>query len=174
MVLQLRKKGSDDPMYAPARDVAYLYPEAIAIVNRTLEDSKDAIVRDLLKTHDISLGDLGEAAGAFCRFMNSAHRDPKADAELCLTRSGWFHCKPMAQVAYMYYVGTCMTATFFRGIREVTELGKAPSLVTIEQIGWTVKRMLIFARMSPWQRFLYRWCRPWRSWLWRRHRIKKD
>ena len=174
MAIQLRARGSTDPMYAPARDVAYLFTGVIKTVNMLLEDKEDPVLTPLLKAHGITLDDLGEAAGAYCRFMNSAHQDPDATVEVALEKAGWFQVKPLARLAYMYYVGTCMTATFFRGVREVCDADQAKPMNNIAQNLWTVKRVAIYARMTPWQRFVYRWFRPYRRLLWKRHQIKKD
>jgi hypothetical protein len=173
MALQLRRKGSNDPLYAVARDVAYLHDGVIHTVNMLLEDREDPILTPLLKANRITLDDLGEAAGAYCRFMNSAHKDPAATVESCLVKAGWFEVEPLARLAYCYYVGTAMTATFFHGIREVSDAEQDKPLASIQQILWTVKRVAILARMTRWQRFLYRWVRPWRKYLWKKHKIEK-
>ena len=161
-------------MYAPARDVAYLFTGVIKTVNMLLEDKEDPVLTPLLTANKITLDDLGEAAGAYCRYMNMAHQDPNLTCEAALTQAGWFMVKPLARLAYMYYVGTCMTATFFRGIREVSNADATHPLNTVAQNLWTVKRVAIFARMTPWQRFVYRWFRPFRWLLWQRHKIQKD
>lgn len=170
-VLQLHRRGSSDPLYAPARDVVYLFPNIINKANALLEDACDPNVQALLDQHQITLDDLGEVAGAFCRFMNGAHENPEESVEDVLRRCGWFETKPVARVAYMYHIGTCTGATFFRGIRDVVSLGER-TLASIEQIQWTVKRVILLARMGRWQRWFYRWWAPYRRKLWRKYKIK--
>jgi hypothetical protein len=160
-------------MYAPARDVTYLFPEVVKAVAGMLEDEKEPDIHDWLKDKGVTMDMLGDAAGAFCTFMNLAHEDPKENMERALERAGWFKVPAPARFAYVYYLGTCMAGTFFMGIRDVIRLGQ-PTLATIEQLGWAAKRARLYTRMSRWQRFLYRWFEPWRKSRWRKHRIRES
>lgn len=171
MAMQLRRRGSNDPLYTPARDVAYLYDSALRTVAGLLEDGSDPTLGSLYQLRGTTMDDLGEAMGALCRFANLAHEDPQEDVEQAMRRAGWFHVDPAARVAAMYYVGTCMTATFFHGIRDALMQGQ-PTLASIQQLSWSMKRLMLFVKMSRWQRWKYRWLRPWRNKLWKHKKIR--
>jgi hypothetical protein len=171
-MLSLRHQGSQDPYYAPARDIAYLYPAACQAVAGMLEDGKDAAIRKWCEQHKVGVGNLAEAMAAYCRFLNLAHQDPAETLEEAMTRSGWFDRPQAAQFAVLYYMGTVMTATFFQGIRDVMRLNEEP-MDSIKHLMWAAQRALLYSRMSRWQRFAYRWCKPWRRLLWKMYRINK-
>ena len=170
---QWRHRGSKDPYYTPSRDITQFFPDLVKMVAILLEAEVCGPLHDWCKASGVTMDDLGEAAGAYCRFMNLAHEVPEESVEEGLRRAGWFKVKPEAQVAYMYYVGTVTTGTFHRGIRDITELGGSAS-VSVMQLRWAAKRAALVCSMSSWQRFVYRWFRPYRWLLWRRHKIKGD
>jgi len=171
-MLSLRHQGSTDPFYAPARDVAYLYPAACQVVAAMLEDGRDAAIRQWCEQCGVTVDDLGKAMGAYCRFLNLAHQRPEETIEGALERAGWFKESRAAQFAILYYVGTAMSATFFEGVRDVVRLGGSP-LDSVQHLMWAAKRVLLYSRMSRWQRFCYRWFGPWRRFLWRKFKIAR-
>lgn len=141
--------------YAPSRDIVYLFPSVLNAVADRLEDAPFAPLHALLRERGVTLDDLGEAMGAYCRYMNASHQNPDQKMWDVLEESGWNKCKPEAQIAVMYYAGVLMTGTFFKGVRDVVPLGgKAPTPVT--ELMNAAKRLDAFLTMPWWQKWLYR------------------
>jgi hypothetical protein len=107
--------------------------------------------------------DLGEAAGAYCRFITDAHTHPERNISQALAEAGWSACKPEARIAYLFYVGALMSGTFFRGVRAATPEG-GERIPEVEELLESAEECLYRMAMPPWSRWLYRVTR----WLRRR------
>lgn len=140
--------------YAPHRDIVYLFPSVLQNVAARLEDAPFAPLHKILRERGITLADLGEAMGCYCKYMNASHQDPDKKMWDVLEESGWNACKPEAQIAVMFYAGVLMTGTFFKGVRDVVPLGgKTPAAVS-DLIG-AARQLDAYLAMPRWQRWLY-------------------
>lgn len=141
--------------YAPSRDVVYLYPSVLSSVAARLEDAPFQPLHEWLDREGVSLDDLGEAMGAYSRYMNMAHQDPDKKMMDVLLDSGWEDCKWQARVAVMFYTGIMMTGTFFQGVRDVVPEG-GETVTPVLELQHAAKRLDWFIAMPAWQRSLYR------------------
>lgn len=141
--------------YAPSRDINYLFPQVILNVADRLEDGPFKPLHAWLEREGITMDDLGEAQGAYIRYMNAAHQDPDKKMFEVLEESGWNKCHWQAQVAVMYYTGIMMTGTFFKGIRDATPLGGDAITPTNELIN-AAKTLDWYLSMPSWQQWFYR------------------
>jgi len=159
-MLQFRPTGESGPMYAPARDIVYLYPDVIRSVNERLEAEADRDVTQLMKQHGVTLDEMVDVAHCYARFLESAH-DSRQHRNIvdALRASGWFLQPAMARLVYMYYVGTCVTGSLFQGIREVTESGSSPPPeARCSSLRSAMRRLLLVSKMSERSRkWYFRW-----------------
>jgi hypothetical protein len=140
--------------YAPARDIVYLFPSLVKNIADRLEDAPFAPLHQILRERGVTLDDLGQAMGAYCKYMNACHQDPDKKMWDVLGECGWHECKPEAQIAVMYYAGAMLTGTFFKGIRDVVPLGnKAPAVV--QELVAAARQFDAYVSMPPWKRWLY-------------------
>jgi len=116
-------------MYAPARDIAYLYPQIVEGVENRLYEGPFEPLSEYLKAQGVSEDDLAETIRVYCLFLNSAHQVPKQSVEQCLEEVGWFAQPAPARIAVMFYLGAAMTGSFFQAIRDVTKQGDDPAHV---------------------------------------------
>lgn len=125
-MLQLRPKegGTVNVSYAPARDICYLYPNVIEAVEQMLYQMRFPALKKWLKAEGITEEQLANTVEAYCKFMNAAHQNPEESPEDVMDRVGFTKCPGPAQVALMFYIGSTMTGTFFKGIRDITPLGE--------------------------------------------------
>lgn len=126
MTLQLRPKageGVHNVAYAPARDIAYLYPNVVQAMENMLYQQKFPVLKTWLQSEGVTEEELAKTVEAYCLFLNLAHKEPEETVEMCLERSGFTGMPAPAQVALMFYLGSIMTGTFFKGIRDITPLG---------------------------------------------------
>lgn len=175
MVLQYRPPEGGLP-YSPSRDLTNFFPELVKTVAHRLEDQRLAAVHLMLKEKQVTDEDLGEACGAYCRFLVIAHEKPEESFEDVLKRSGWYDVKPEAQIAYLTYVGMTMTGYFYMGIRDVMRLGET-TRTEISQLVRYGERARLLMSMPPLRRWLYMRFRPLRRWMLRfrkRRRFKNE
>lgn len=164
MPIQYRPNSSG-MLYAPARDLTYFFPDLCKRVAKSLHEQQFPDLHRWLDSQGVTSDDLGEACRAFCEYLVTSHEVPAECPNDVLERAGWFKVKPEAQIAYMYYVGTTMAGYFFKGIRDVQELGRdAPA--SLKQLRTYGKYARMVMSMPPWRRWLYlrtrsfaRWCR---------------
>lgn len=155
MTLQARMSADDRRLYNPARDVAHNFQEVMNLVAGRLEDHAWPELDGLLTRENINLDDLGEACGAYCRYLASAIHEPTLPMGEALIKSGFLACKPAAQVAVMAMIGTCYAGIQHAGIREASVGGEGP-LYTVENLLVHAERFRAQLGRSYWQR---RWDR---------------
>lgn len=126
MTLQARMTADDRRLYNPARDVAHNFQEVMNLVASRLEDFAWPELNAVLEREGITLDDLGEACGTYCRYLASAAQEPNVSMAESLARSGFMGCKPAAQVAVMAMLGTCYAGIQHAGIREASVGGEGP------------------------------------------------
>lgn len=156
--------------YAPSRDLLYIYPDVLRNVADRLEDAPFKPLHDWLKERDVTLDDLGEAAGCYCKYMNAAHQGVERTMWDILEKSGWNQCKWEARVAYMFYVGILMTGVFFKGVRDATPEGGE----TISQVKALIaagRQFDAYLSLSWFEKWLYRRFKWLRRLLMRTHGI---
>lgn len=128
MTIQARLSANDPRLYNVNRDVAHNFKDVIKLVGDRLEDGTWGDLNDLLGDHDVSLDELGEAHGAFCRFLVMSGTNPKAGMEDALREAGWFDLRPEAQIGVMATLGSVTLGIHFAGIREATLGGNGPAM----------------------------------------------
>ncbi len=158
-MLQLRPRGTDAIPYAPARDIVYIMPDIARVAADRLEDRRFEAMHSWLDAEDITLDDLGEACGAFCRFMTTAHENPDESMDDVLKRAGWYDVKPPARVAWTFYTGAQLTGMFFNGVRNALLEGEE-TLLDVRRLSHVpvhVHRTFLMSRKR------YFWYRIWHS-----------
>jgi hypothetical protein len=108
-----------EAMYAPHRDLAYLYPNVVATAEELLRGVRDPFATSLLKTYGATDEDLAEAVRCFCLFLNGAADNPKEDILDVLDRVKFNSCHPAARIMLMNYIGTVLAANAFSAARDV-------------------------------------------------------
>jgi len=133
MALQLRPKGSDDPMYNPERDFAYSHTSMIqCVINAFNSDRWPYVFESLLALVPKEEGDTDEehkdkcweelvkAKDIYCQFCNICCEDSSESYEDVITRSGWGEVPGPYRVAWLSMLGIVMTGQLFTGLRDVT------------------------------------------------------
>jgi hypothetical protein len=129
-MLQARPKGTNDPFYAPHRDVAYLFPHLCAAAMRGLDAGNwEPWYKDWLDHHGLTEDDLGDGAAKLARFTNCAAAFAEHQmAPQVLEYVGYFDLPKPVQFVIYAKLGQMLMGAYFRGIREVTHEGEAPPL----------------------------------------------
>lgn len=155
MSLQARMSEGDRRLYNPSRDVAHNFKEVMNIVAGRLEDQKWPELVEILKREQVSMDDVGEACGCYCTYLASAANPDMVGVSMSesLKLSGFFECKPAAQVAVLAMIGTCYAGIQFGGIREASIGGEGP-LETIAEVAGHAARLHRYMGMPYWQRRL--------------------
>ena len=133
MGIQLRPKGSGDPMYNPDRDFAYshtsmiqcvinafnsdrwpyVFESLLALVPKdsavTDEEHENLCWRELVKTKDV-----------YCELCNICCEDADESYEDVVARSGWGDVSGPYRIAWLSMLGVVMTGQLFTGLRDVT------------------------------------------------------
>lgn len=150
--------------YAPSRDIVYLLPDIIQTVAQRLEDQPDPGMKALMEEHGVTLDELGEAIGAYIRFIMDAQKGPAANMIQALEDSGWNQVRWQARVPIFYYTGGIITGAFFQGIRDATE----PNDPVISQVTdlLSAGRLLdAYLSMSPLARWFFRRIKRYRKFV---------
>lgn len=121
--------GPGQPMYSPARDIAYMYPQIVQGVENRLYEGPFKPLSEYLKSQGVTEIELAEAVRVYCLFLNSAHKTPGQTVEQCLEEVGWMSQPPAARIAVMFYLGGALTGSFFQAIRDITKQGDDPAHV---------------------------------------------
>lgn len=165
MTLQMRPR---DPVtgegigvhYAPGRDIVYLYPHVVEKVEQQLYLGAYAPLAEWLKEKGVTEDEMAETVRCYCLFLNAAHKNPEQSVEDVLHQCGFIDCSEPAQIAFMFYIGTIMTATFFKGIRDVVELG-AETTPEVKGLLSMTDRVSRYFRRGPvgrwWARMKAKW-----------------
>jgi hypothetical protein len=153
MTMQARMSADDRRLYNPSRDVAHNFKDVMELVAGRLEDKAWPELDALLARESITLDDLGEACGAYCRYLASAVDEPTLPMHQSLDKSGFFNCKPAAQIAVMAMIGSCYAGIQFAGIREATIGGEGP----LQTVGELLKHAEHFQKYAGMSRLQRRW-----------------
>lgn len=156
MSLQARMSESDRRLYNPSRDVAHNFKEVLQLVAARLEDNKWPELSALLLREQVSMDDLGEACASYCMYVASAVEDPNKSMFAGIHDSGFFKCKPAAQIAVMAMIGVSYAGIQHAGIREATISGEGP-LQTVSQLVASADKLRKYLNKPLWQRKLLRW-----------------
>jgi len=101
----------------------------------------------------VTMDDLGEACAAYCTYIGYAS-DPamsKLSMVDALKQSGWFDCKPAAQVGVMAVWGTCYAGLGYAGIREASLGGEGP-MADAAELTKEAERLKRYIGMPKWRR----------------------
>jgi hypothetical protein len=155
MSLQARMSEGDRRLYNPSRDVAHNFKEVMDIVAGRLEDHKWPELADILGRERVSMDEVGEACGCYCTYLSSAANPDMIGVSMVesLKMSGFFECKPAAQVAVLAMIGTCYAGIQFGGIREASIGGEGP-METIAEVVEHAARLHKYTGMPRWRRRL--------------------
>lgn len=155
MGLQARMSEGDRRLYNPGRDVAHNFQEVLETVADRLEKQSWPELAGLLDREGVDMDDLGEACGAYCTYIASAADPERGQLSMidAMRLSGFFECKPAAQVAVLAMIGTCFAGIQFGGIREATVGGEGP-LETIAEVAQHGARLQKYMGMPRWRRKL--------------------
>lgn len=156
MTLQARMSSEDRRLYNPSRDVAHNFQQVMELVAGRLEDQSWPELEGILRREKVNMDDLGEACGAYCQYLASAASEPTLSMFDSLSKSGFFQCKPGAQVAVLAMIGTCYAGMHYAGIREATIANEGP----MQTIGDLLKHAELFRKyvgMSRWKRWFVKW-----------------
>jgi hypothetical protein len=125
------------------------------LVAGRLEDEKWPELAEVLKRESVSMDDLGEACGAYCRYVASAADESKRDLSMIesMRASGFLDCKPAAQIAVLAMIGVCYAGIQFGGVREATVGGEGP-LETIAEVAHHAERLKNYIGKPRWRRKL--------------------
>jgi hypothetical protein len=156
MTMQARMSADDRRLYNPSRDVAHNFKDVMNLVAARLEDEVWPELTALLKREAVTMDDLGEACGAYCRYLASAVEEPNLPMQQSLDKAGFLSCKPAAQIAVMALIGSCYAGIQFAGVREATINGEGP----LQSVGDLLQHAQHFQEhvgLSRWQRKLKKW-----------------
>ena len=155
MVLQARMSQNDPRLYNPSRDVAHNFKQVLELVAARLEDQAWPELVDVLKREDVTMDDLGEACAAYCQYVASAIEHPNRPMPVSLESSGFFKCKPAAQVAVLAMLGTCYAGIQHAGIRDATLDGEGP-MASVSDLLKSAETVLSYTGSSRLARRWYR------------------
>jgi hypothetical protein len=147
MTMQARMSAGDNRLYNPSRDVAHNFQQVMEIVAGRLEDHTWPELDSILERERITMDELGEACGAYCRYLASAATELQITLFDSLRKSGFLDCKPAAQVAVLAHIGACYAGIQYAGVREATVNGEGP-LLTVEQLLVYAEQFRRYAGMS--------------------------
>lgn len=153
MTMQARMSADDRRLYNPSRDVAHNFKDVMNLVAARLEDEVWPELTALLKREAVTMDDLGEACGSYCRYLASAVEEPNLPMQQSLDKAGFLNCKPAAQIAVMALIGSCYAGIQFAGVREATINGEGP----LQSVGDLLQHAQHFQEhlgLSRWQRKL--------------------
>lgn len=162
MGIQARMSEGDSRLYNPCRDVGHNFQFVIEATADRLGDGARAWPELALILHERGIADeeTGQACQALCRFVLGTLDDHKETMQGSLLRSGWFDCRPEAQVACLATLGTVILGMHWSGVREATLGGSGP-VQTYKDLAAAGERCARLLAMRPWQR---RWFRL-KTWL---------
>lgn len=160
--------GVGEVKYAPARDIAYLYPSVLSNVADRLEAEAFKPLHEMLLREGVTMDDLGAACEAYALFTNMAHQTDKPMAQ-AMEESGWLAVHPLARVAYMFYVGAMIGGTFYTGIRDACPKDEHPSVLTLTKLVKDAKAFVAYTSAPAWMRSFIRRFRWFRCLFYRVH-----
>jgi len=165
-MLQLRPKGTNDPFYAPHRDIAYLAPHLCLAAMRGLDKGAwEPWYKEYLDHHGVTEEELGKGAEVLADYLNACSRTPEDNvAQQVFERVGFLDLPKPVQFVIMAKVGQMALAGFFVGIREVTHLGEEPPM-DIRELATTAADTAYYLSMPRWYRWIVRSWHDTKLWL---------
>ena len=147
------------PMYCPARDILYLMPHVLAKVPQQVLENHCATMSRLCRDNNVTHTELQHAFECYADFVAKSH-EPEFGPKVynALDASGWAACHPVARIAVLYYTGQTMTYTLWKAIREATHAGQESAAPLQDLMAWT-EEAVRYAKMTWWQKFVYRFWR---------------
>jgi hypothetical protein len=129
-MLQARPKGTNDPFYAPHRDVAYLFPHLCAAAMRGLDAGNwEPWYKEWLDYHGLKEADLGDGAVKLALFTTQAAAEAEHQTvQHVLEHVGYFDLPKPVQFVISAKLGQMLMGAYFRSIREVTHADEAPPM----------------------------------------------
>ena len=153
MTLQARLSEGDPRLYNPSRDIAHNFKSVMELVADRMEDGTWPELNKHLKDNEITMDDLGEACGAYCKYVGLSVESKETTMKSALTDAGWFECKPLAQMAVLSLMGTVIAGIHFKGVREATFDDGGPAHTVPELIA-TGDKCITLMRTPRWKRRL--------------------
>lgn len=165
-MLQARPKGTNDPFYAPHRDVAYLFPHLAFAAMKGLDAGNwQPWYKEYLYFHGVTEEMLGEGARVLALFCNSCTDDVQdTAAEHVLERSGFFNLPRPVQFVIQAKLGQFLLGAYFMSIREVTHQGEAPPLDMVSIVKGA-ERAAYYMSMNPFRRGAARCWSGFKRWV---------
>jgi hypothetical protein len=139
-IAQFRPKGDPSaPMYAPQRDLAYIYAPAVREAFFGLQPEHiGPYAKDLMQQQGLDFETLGLAVERFVAAHESFVHDPEISSpEDALRRSGFLDMPQLAQLLIYSRIGATMTGGFFVALRDVTPFfaGVPPEVELAQMLG---------------------------------------
>ncbi len=156
MTLQARMNADDRRLYNPSRDVAHNFQQVMTLVAERLEDQSWPELAAILQREKVNMDDLGEACACYCNYIASAATSPTLAMVASLEQSGFFNCKPGAQVAVLAMIGTCYAGIQYAGVREATISSEGP-LQTVGELVKSAEKLRSYIGVPKWKRWLCKW-----------------
>lgn len=161
MTIQFRPKDSPDSrMYAPHRDLAYLFQSlAVHAANQFDESNLPNGIWPWGSVGPFTDADLEKAAEAYYGMLPMAWTDPMTPPEELISKSGLDAADPKAVTAILAAIGLTTTYAFIKGIREATRTPADAAFLSqeIPQGLQKIRRAVARPRLIRWVRAARRW-----------------
>lgn len=141
-------------LFSPARDLRWIYPQAIKAVCEHFNKRAWPDLIDLAAREGADWDDLCDALDKYCNYLNASVTDPEKSLHQVLEQVGWFEQPPAAQIAIMAMLGRVVTGQLFDSLRSTTYLGEAPE--GIEDVMAAAIEALRTGRQRSWYQRLWR------------------
>lgn len=157
-MLQMKPQSgpAEEIRYNPARDITHLLPALIKAVGERLEDGAFAPMDKWLAEAGVTMDDLGEAAGAYFKFVAAGVQSPTKTMTEVLEESGWENVRWEAQVATMYYVGAMLSGSFYKGAKDANSPEYRHVQFFVADMAEAGKAFERFTSRPWWKRWLMR------------------
>ena len=129
-MLQIRRRGSADPFYAPQRDLAYVFPAAMREAARGLDEEYwPQDVAELCRQTATQEAHVAEALGALGKAVQAFVEFTTETPEEALEQAGWYQQPALPRLLVAARVGEVLLGGFFHALRDITPQGReAPNL----------------------------------------------
>lgn len=156
--------GKATRLYNPSRDLAYLYVPLLRTVADSLEDNTWAPALEVLKQHEVTMDELGEACKKYIEFFQlAASGEGSPDCVDALEKCGWFELRPVVHLAFCAVVGRLITGMTYSGIRDLNFEG-FEGLASPEMLTSVGERVARHMARPAWQRWVIRFAKSCMFW----------
>jgi hypothetical protein len=142
--------------YSPSRDITHLLPAVVKAIGERMEDGALKPMDVWLDGLGVTMDDRGEAVRAFFAFMIDGVQSPTKTMTQALDDSGWSNVRWELQVAVMYYVGAMMTASFYKGAKEINAPDQPHVKFFVADMVEAGKSFERYTSRPAWKRWLIR------------------